>query len=155
MQHRIYRDVRFSNDKTPYKKNFSMSISRSGRKGIWAGYFVSIQPKGRTIIAGGIWQPGKNEMASIRRRIVNDVDSLKSVIEKPEFVELFGPARPDGRGKGERSNVFGHEDMLKTSPQGWTRDHPSIDYLRLRSVAVVHTWVTDFPNLVEFSSRFT
>lgn len=69
---------------------------------------------------------------------MQDVDSLKSVIEEPSFVKHFGPARPDGRGKGARCNVFGHDDMLKVKPKGVEKDHPSIDYLRLRSVAVVH-----------------
>lgn len=72
---------------------------------------------------------------------MQDVDSLKQVIEAPSFVKNFGPARPDGRGKGERCNVFGHDDMLKVRPKGVDKDHPSIDYLKLRSVAVVRKWV--------------
>ncbi|KAJ9097038.1 hypothetical protein QFC20_006280 [Naganishia adeliensis] len=131
--HRIYRDVRFSNDKTPYKKHFSMSISRSGRKGIWAG----LQPRGRSLIAGGVWGPGKNELASIRHAIKTDSSQLRSIISAPDFTKLFGPASPDAKSKGGRCNVFGHDDQLKVAPKGVAKDHKDIDLLKLRSIAVV------------------
>ncbi|GHJ88795.1 hypothetical protein NliqN6_5197 [Naganishia liquefaciens] len=148
--HRIYRDVRFSNDKTPYKKHFSMSISRSGRKGIWAGYFVSVQPRGRSLIAGGIWAPGKNELASIRHAIKTDSSELRNIISAPDFTKLFGPASPDGKGKGARCNVFGHDDQLKVAPKGVAKDHPDIDLLKLRSVAVVKNFRDEEVNSPEF-----
>ncbi|KAG8877903.1 hypothetical protein FRB97_002937 [Tulasnella sp. 331] len=94
--HRIYRDVRFSNDKTPYKTNMSASFSRSGRKGIFAGYHVS--------------------------HILRNPSRLKEVIGAKEFVDVFGPAKPHK--KGERQNVFGSEDTLKVAPKGVDKSHP-------------------------------
>ncbi|GFZ48206.1 hypothetical protein JCM24511_05954 [Saitozyma sp. JCM 24511] len=139
--HRIYRDIRFSSDKTPYKKSFSLSTSRGGRKGIWAGYHLAISPNGNSILASGIWMPGKNEVASIRRQILTDPTRFRETISYPDFVRLFGPPKPHPKGK--RQNVFGHEDALKVAPKGVDKEHKDIDLLKLRSVAVVHRFTDE------------
>ncbi|KAK2462552.1 hypothetical protein APHAL10511_005522 [Amanita phalloides] len=134
--HRIYRDVRFGNDKTPYKGNFSASFSRSGRKGIFAGYHLSVNPGNESIIAAGLWCPGKNELATIRSNILNDSQPLRDVISSPEFESYFGKA--ENPPKGERQNIFGREDELKVAPKGIDKDHHDIDLLKCRSFAVIH-----------------
>ncbi|KAJ3480469.1 hypothetical protein NLI96_g8327 [Meripilus lineatus] len=139
--HRIYRDVRFSNDKTPYKTGFCASFSRSGRKGIFAKYHVRIEPGGNSIIAAGAWQPGKNELATIRNNILRSPKRLKDIISEPAFEKLFGKARPDP--KGGRSSVFGFEDELKTAPKGIDKTHKDIALLKCRSLAVVHKFDDD------------
>ncbi|KAK8850416.1 hypothetical protein IAR55_004334 [Kwoniella newhampshirensis] len=133
--HRFYRDVRFSSDKTPYKRNFSMSTSRGGRKGVFACYHISICPNGKSIMAGGLWQPGKDELASIRSHLLADPQRFRDVIENEEFVKVFGEAKEK---KGKRQNVFGHDDALKVAPKGVEKGHKDIDLLKLRSVAVLH-----------------
>ncbi|KAL7422700.1 hypothetical protein Q5752_001991 [Cryptotrichosporon argae] len=138
--HRIYRDVRFSSDKTPYKKHFSFSTSRSGRKGIWAGYYLAVAP-GHSVIAAGVWMPGKDELAQLRHSFKTQPERFRREIEKPAFVELFGPARPHTKGK--RQNVYGHDDALKVAPKGVDKTHKDIDLLKLRSVAVVHQFKDD------------
>ena len=135
-QHRIYRDVRFSSDKTPYKKSFSFGTSRGGRKGVWAGYYLSISPNSNSILACGVWQPGKNELATIRHHLLTEPERFRAVISSPEFERLFGVAKPHPKGK--RQNVFGHEDALKVAPKGVEKGHKDIDLLKLRTVAVVH-----------------
>ncbi|KAL7284737.1 hypothetical protein ACG7TL_002043 [Trametes sanguinea] len=130
--HRIYRDVRFSNDKTPYKTGFSASYSRSGRKGI----FAHLKPGGESLIAAGAWCPGKNELQTIRNNLLRSSRRLRSVISAPEFEALFGPARPHP--KGARQNIFGLEDELKVAPKGIEKTHKDIDLLKCRSFAVVH-----------------
>ncbi|EDR00070.1 uncharacterized protein LACBIDRAFT_314859 [Laccaria bicolor S238N-H82] len=134
--HRIYRDVRFSNDKTPYKRGFSASFSRSGRKGIFAGYHVSLKPGNESLIAAGSWCPGRSELATIRNNIKNDSRRLRQIISSPEFVKLFGEAKPHP--KGETQNIFGREDELKVAPKGVGKDHKDIDLLKCRSFAVLH-----------------
>lgn len=62
---------------------------------------------------------------------------MRNIISAPDFIKLFGPASPDGKGKGARCNVFGHDDQLKVAPKGVAKDHPDIDLLKLRSIAVV------------------
>ncbi|KAF8153363.1 hypothetical protein B0H34DRAFT_723244 [Crassisporium funariophilum] len=118
--HRIYRDVRFSNDKTPYKKGLSASFSRSGRKGI----FACLKPGNESIIAAGSWCPGRNELATIRINIQRNPNRLRNIISSHEFVNLFGKAKPHP--KGERQNVFGQEDELKVSPKGIDKDHKCV-----------------------------
>jgi len=134
--HRIYRDVRFSNDKTPYKTNFSASFSRSGRKGIFAHYHISISPENGSLIAAGAWCPGKNELLTIRNNIQRSSARLRQIISSTEFTRLFGEARPHPQGL--RRNVFGGEDELKVAPKGVDKNHPDIDLLKCRSLAVVY-----------------
>ncbi|KAG5727342.1 hypothetical protein E4T56_gene12102 [Termitomyces sp. T112] len=135
--HRIYRDVRFSNDKTPYKSNFSASFSRSGRKGIWAG----LQPGGESIVAAGSWCPARNELMNIRINIQRraGADRLREVISAPEFVAYFGEPCPSK--DGSRQNIFGREDELKVAPKGIDKNHRDLDLLKCRSFAVVHRFL--------------
>ncbi|KAG8802227.1 hypothetical protein FRC17_006457, partial [Serendipita sp. 399] len=119
--HRIYRDVRFSNDKTPYKSNFSASFSRTGRKGTFSHYHVSISPKGGSIFAAGVWCPGKNELEQIRSHLKRNAAPLRNLISEPTFESLFGPAKWT---QGKRQSIFGREDQLKVAPKGVAKDHP-------------------------------
>ncbi|KAG9125498.1 hypothetical protein FRC07_007350 [Ceratobasidium sp. 392] len=136
--HRIYRDMRFSNDKTPYKRNFSASTSRSGRKGIFAAF----KPGNESLVAAGVWCPGKNEVQSIRNVILrNHGRRLRQIIAEPSFVKLFGPPKPLATKKGQepkRQSIFGGEDELKVAPAGVNKNHRDIDLLKCRSFAVVH-----------------
>ncbi|KAI5829362.1 hypothetical protein K523DRAFT_320647 [Schizophyllum commune Tattone D] len=133
--HRIYRDIRFSNDKTPYKQGFSASFSRSGRKGTFAGF----KPGNQSIIAAGAWCPGKNELSTIRANIKRNPRRLREIISAPEFVEHFGEPKPQA--EGERSNIFGMEDELKVAPKGVDKNHKDIDLLKCRSFAVVERFL--------------
>ncbi|KAL6298957.1 hypothetical protein BKA93DRAFT_830289 [Sparassis latifolia] len=129
---RIYRDIRFSNDKTPYKTEFSAAFSRSGRKGIFAHF----EPGGNSLLAAGAWCPGKNELATIRNNLLRSSARLRRVIAAPEFVKLFGPPKPNL--KGGRQSIFGGDDELKVAPKGVEKTHKDIDLLKCRSFAVVH-----------------
>lgn len=136
MIHRIYRDVRFSNDKTPYKRGFSATLSRGGRKGIFAKYHICVKPGNESIIAAGLWCPGRNELANIRTNLQRDSRRLRRAISAPKFVEFFG--KPERHPKGQRQSIFGHEDELKVAPKGVAKDHKDIDLLKCRTFAVVH-----------------
>lgn len=68
--------------------------------------------------------------------MLTEPQTFRDVISSPEFVKMFGPAKPDKNGK--RQNVFGHDDALKVAPKGVDKTHKDIDLLKLRSVAVVH-----------------
>ncbi|KAL8286951.1 hypothetical protein RQP46_003957 [Phenoliferia psychrophenolica] len=132
--HRIYRDVRFSNDKTPYKTNFALSLSRTGRKSEkFCLYYLHIAPGGRSVLAAGKWQPGADVLRIIRTAILADPKPLRDALSEPAFVKLFGAPKP-----GSRTSVFGHDDELKNCPKiaGVTKEHPDIDLLKLRSIAV-------------------
>ncbi|KAJ3510472.1 hypothetical protein NLJ89_g4655 [Agrocybe chaxingu] len=139
--HRIYRDIRFSNDKTPYKTNFWSTFSRSGRKGNFAGYHMyvtpylfppttevtsplePVQPGNESLIAAGIWCPARTELNTIRANIQRNSRRLRRIISSPEFVEHFGKAEPHPKGK--QQNIFGQDGELKTAPKGVDKDHKS------------------------------
>ncbi|KAG2102552.1 uncharacterized protein F5147DRAFT_581041 [Suillus discolor] len=131
--HRIYRDVRFSNDKTPYKKGLSASFSRSGRKGIFAFF----KPGDESVIAAGAWCPAKNELSTLRNHLLRSTPAAKTlhtILASKAFTTHFGPPRPHPN--GDRQGVFGHEDELKVAPKGVDKNHKDIALLKCRSLAV-------------------
>ncbi|KIY53899.1 hypothetical protein FISHEDRAFT_32138, partial [Fistulina hepatica ATCC 64428] len=149
--HRIYRDIRFSNDKTPYKTGFAASFSRSGRKGIFAGCEYHLKPGNQSLIAAGTWCPGKNELATIRSNIQINSTRLRETISAAEFVQYFGEPRPHP--KGRRQNIFGMDDELKVAPKGVDKNHQDIDLLKCRSFAVMHRFLDSEVLSADFTRR--
>ena len=122
---RIYRDVRFSNDKSPYKTNFGAHITGASKKSelhSQAGYYIHIEPGG-SFLAGGAYQPTGKWMKAIRQEIDKNADELKQIINSKSFKNTFG----DMEGK-----------KLKTSPRDYPSDHPEIELLRYKSFLAVH-----------------
>lgn len=113
--YRIYRDTRFSNDKTPYKTFFSALISPTGRHCERACYYFH-QGIDETALYGGIWCPDAKTLKKLRKAIIDNVDEFRSIVETPEIERHF----PGWWGR-----------QLKTAPKGYDRDHPDIDLLRL------------------------
>lgn len=120
---RIYRDIRFSKNKTPYKNNFGVSLPTNGSKLGGVEYYVQIQP-GKSFIAGGYWMPEAEHLKAIRQEIDYNADDLKKIIDAPHFVKLFGE--------------FRKQDQLKTVPRDYTADNENIDLLKLKSFIVSH-----------------
>jgi uncharacterized protein (TIGR02453 family) len=117
--YRIYRDVRFSNDKSPYKTNFGTHICKNGRKSGNPGYYFHIQP-GECFLSGGIYMPHPDVLKAIRNEIYYHTDDLLEIIEAPEFKKTFD---------------FFDEDKLKTNPKGFPKEFEHIDLLRHKSFA--------------------
>ena len=86
---RIYRDIRFSKNKTPYKNNFGISIPTKGLKAGRAEYYLQISP-GNSFIAGGYWMPEKDHLKAIRQEIDYNANDLKKIVDDAEFIKLFG-----------------------------------------------------------------
>ena len=120
---RIYRDIRFSKNKTPYKNNFGISLPTQGSKLGGVEYYLQIQP-GKSFIAGGYWMPEAEHLKAIRQEIDYNAADLKKIIDDNEFINLFGE--------------FRKQDQLKTTPKGYDADNENIDLLRLKSFIVVH-----------------
>ena len=120
---RIYKDVRFSKDKSPYKTNFGASINKGGRKVPYAGYYVHIDPK-ENFLGSGLYMPLPDRLLAVRNKITADYKSLKKILENKEFKKNFG-----GLWQG---------DALKTAPKGFDKEHPAIDYLKLKSFIAGH-----------------
>lgn len=141
--YRIYRDVRFSNDKTPYKTNLMASFSRGGRKGPFAGYHVLIKPGGRSFFAAGRWQPEREDLSVIRQHILDDTPearALKAAVSQPDFVKWYGAPKGQLKKGAQRSSLWGCDDELKVAPKiaGVDKTHKDIDWLKLRSFVVIH-----------------
>jgi uncharacterized protein (TIGR02453 family) len=115
---RIYRDVRFSKNKSPYKTSMGAYISPGGKKSDAAGYYLHIEPGG-TFLAGGKWMPEAEELRKIRQEIDYNGKDLKKILNGKKFKETFGGMDP--------------EHALKTTPKNYTKDHPDIELLRLTS----------------------
>lgn len=118
---RIYRDIRFSPDPTPYKSHFSAAWSRTGRKGPYAGYYVQVQPKG-SFVGAGVWHPEAAPMALMRMDVDNKSHRIKEVLMGADMRREF----LGGIGRDEKKAVkafvgMNMENMLKTKPKVWFR----------------------------------
>jgi uncharacterized protein (TIGR02453 family) len=118
--HRIYRDTRFSKEKTPYKTNWSGSFSRATKK-LRGGYYFHIEP-GNSFVAGGFWGPEANDLKRIREEIGHDSAPMRKILKSKGFKETFG-------------TLVG--EQLKSAPQGFTSDHKDIDLLRFKQFLLV------------------
>lgn len=116
---RIFRDVRFSNEKTPYKTNMGSFIASGGRKSIYAGYYIHIEP-GASFIGGGSYCPQPDALKALRTEIYDNAEEFKSIIFKESFVSCFPEM---------------YDDKLKTAPKGFPKDFPEIDLLKYKSYA--------------------
>lgn len=123
---RIYRDVRFSKDKSPYKKNLSAAFSSEGKGLSTPGYYFHIQPNGESFVGIGLFQPMPDKLAKIRQEIDYNGDKLKKVFSDKKFKKNY--------------SKFWDEDKLKTMPKGYPKDHPNIEWLKLKSFIVVHNF---------------
>lgn len=122
---RIYRDVRFSKDKSPYKNNFGIGISSKGKGNDGPGYYIHIQP-GQSFIAGGYWMPQAEHLKAIRQEIDYNTEDFLNIIEDKSFKNYFGD--------------LDQNEKLKTSPKGYDLDHPYIEILKLKSFTVTHSF---------------
>lgn len=115
---RIYRDVRFSRDKRPYKEAAGVHFRHAAGKDVHApGFYLHLAP-GEVFAALGIWGPGSKELLAIRQEIVRDPDTWTSITQNPDFLNVF-------------SEGFEHE-KLKRAPKGFDPNHPLIEDLRCK-----------------------
>lgn len=113
---RIYRDIRFSNDKTPFKCHRSVNWIRSGaeRRG---GYYMRIKP-GENLIGIGFFAPEKDDLLRIRKELEVDAQELRDIIEEMAFKNIWGTFQGES---------------LKTAPRNFDKDHPDIDLIRFKN----------------------
>lgn len=110
---RIYRDVRFSSDKTPYNPHFAGSFQRAGAR-LRGGYYLRIRP-GESFIAAGFWQPSPPDLLRIRRELELDAGFFRNCLNDPALKKVWGPI------KGE---------TVLTAPKGFDRSDPNLDLIR-------------------------
>ncbi|HZY78006.1 MAG TPA: DUF2461 domain-containing protein [Cyclobacteriaceae bacterium] len=120
---RIYRDVRFSKDKRPYKTNMGAGFSPHGKMEQEPGYYLHIEP-GKSFIAGGLYMPDPANLARIRQEIDYNAPRLLKILNDKKFKAFY---------KG-----LDEWDKLKTMPKGYAKDHPHIELLKNKSFIVTH-----------------
>ncbi len=119
---RIFRDVRFSKDKSPYKVNMGGFMSKGGRKGFHSGYYVHIEP-GKSFLGGGVYMPPTDVLKKIRQEIMYNVDEYKKIINNAAFKKIF--TQMEG-------------DKLKRPPKDFPSDFPDIELLKYKSYVVLN-----------------
>jgi uncharacterized protein (TIGR02453 family) len=117
---RINRDVRFAKDKSPYKNNFGASINRGGKKSVYAGYYFHCQP-GEAFVGGGLWVPMPPDLKKVRQEIDYCFTEFKKILSSKQFKKVFGDNNKDA------------EVSLVKVPQGFDKDNPAIEYIKLKS----------------------
>ena len=119
---RIYRDTRFSHDKTPYKTHFGVFIaSAGGRKSQRAGYYLHLDPAG-CFVAVGVWCPEPILLKALRQSVYDNIDELNEIRSNPDFSRYF--------------TAFFEEDKLKNVPSGFPKDFPDAELLKLKHYLV-------------------
>ena len=119
---RIYRDVRFSKDKRPYKNNLGASVNPKGKKDISPGYYIHIEPN-NSFVAGGMWMPSAPELAKIRQEIDYNLNEFTKITNDKNFKKIVG--------------TLNQNDKLVNIPKGFPKDHKGIEFLKLKSFIAV------------------
>ncbi|KAI6082932.1 hypothetical protein F4821DRAFT_245784 [Hypoxylon rubiginosum] len=134
---RIYRDIRFSNDPTPYKPHYSAAWSRTGRKGPYACYYVHVEP-GKCMVGGGLWHPDAPSLAKLRASVDERPHRIRRVLTNPAFRKTFLPGAKTGSEKAVVTAfaAANKENALKTKPKGFNPDHRDIELLKLRNYTI-------------------
>lgn len=120
---RIYRDVRFSKDKTPYKTHFAGSFSRLGTH-LRGGYYLHLKPEG-SFLATGFWAPNKEDLFRIRKELEMDASEFRNVINQKTLKDIWGGLKGD---------------TVKTAPKGFEKEHADIDLIKHKQFIFVRNF---------------
>jgi uncharacterized protein (TIGR02453 family) len=121
---RIYRDVRFSKDKSPYKTNMGATFSAGGKLMNKPGYYLHIEPGNKSFVASGLYMPAPEHIAKVRQEIDYNGKTLEGIFKSKSFKKYY-----------HGFDVF---DQLKKAPKGYAPDHPHIEWIKMRSFIVTH-----------------
>ncbi len=135
---RIYRDVRFSKDKTPYKTHFGMAFKRT-KPMLRGGYYLHLAPK-NNFLACGFWGPEPADLNRIRKEFEIDANEFRSITKNNEFYNIWG-------------ELEGEE--LKTAPKGFDKNHPNIDLIRKKQYIFTHHFDAKESTEIDFDQRLS
>lgn len=125
---RIYRDIRFSKDKSPYKNHFGALLSKNGKKGMaGAGYYFQIKP-GNSIICGGVFHPDSGMLGNLRDKINGNFKKFTGIMNQPDFKKYFKEV------EGEK---------LKNVPRGFDKESPAAEFLKMKEFIAVTRFSDD------------
>jgi len=138
---RLYRDIRFSNDKTPFKTYFGAYIVKGGKKSGYSGYYFHLEPD-NFFIAGGIYEPLPQALKEIREEIYANPDEILNILNEKKFKETY-------------QNIWG--EKLKNPPKGFDKSFEHIDLLKFKSYASFHQLTNDeiySPNFLDILKNY-
>ena len=124
---RINRDVRFSKNKAPYKNNMGASIKAGGKKSLTAGYYIHLEPGGKSFVGGGLYMPDAGIVGKIRQEIDYNYAEFLKIVQNKKFVAQYGGLD------------FSEGMSLLREPKGYEKENPAITYIKLKS------WVATAP----------
>lgn len=132
--YRIYRDIRFSSDKSPYERHIGGYINAKGKKSNHCGYYIHLEP-GNCMLAGGSWCLPANVLKAVRQSVYDNIDEFRAIVEAPAFRRYFP--------------VIG-EEHLKTLPKGFPKDFPYPQYLCCKDYSVSYRVSDNFFEVPDF-----
>ena len=121
---RIYRDVRFSKNKLPYKTHFGGSFHRT-KPELRGGYYLHLAPENESFIATGFWDPSKEDLLRIRKEFETDSEDIRALMDTPAFKAVWGTVQGD---------------ELKSAPRGFDKQDPNIDLIRKKQFIFVRKY---------------
>jgi uncharacterized protein (TIGR02453 family) len=124
---RIYKDVRFSKDKSPYKINLGAGYSRT-KPALRGGYYIHIVPN-NSFVGGGFWSPNNEDLLRIRKEFEADTTAINKITSSDTFIKYFGEL------KGEEG--------VKTAPKGFDKNHPAIDLIKKKQFIVMRKFMDE------------
>jgi len=134
--YRIYRDVRFSPDKRPYKGYFSGVIGRGGRHTVRSCYYVHFEPD-QLMLCGGIWWPQKDILDRLRHLIDAEGEEFLSIVNNPSIADHYR----------------WQSASLKTMPKGFDREHPLSQYIKMKEYILVRNLTPDYFDCDDWVTR--
>lgn len=137
--YRIYRDVRFSSDKSPYKTHFGAFMAAGGRKNGMGGYYIHLDAT-QSFLGGGIYQPEPDKLKKIRKEIFDFPEDIKKILENPGFKNHF--------------RLY-EKDKLKRPPKGYSDDFELIETLKLKHFIASYEFSDDSVSNADFSQTVT
>jgi uncharacterized protein (TIGR02453 family) len=125
--YRIYKDIRFSKDKSPYKTNLGAGYSRT-KPLLRGGYYVHLE-QNNSFVGGGFWSPNNEDLFRIRKEFEADTSDLEKIISEKKFIKFFGELRG--------------EDGVKSAPKGFDKNHPAIDLIKKKQFVVMRKFTDE------------
>ncbi|BDU23454.1 DUF2461 domain-containing protein [Flavobacterium sp. GSB-24] len=139
---RINRDIRFSKDKSPYKSHLGVWMSAGAKGANRSGYYVHIE-KGASFIAGGFYSPDAEDLKKVRKEIAFFYDDLHEILNNKDFKKEFG------------SLDINENNSLKSMPRGYEKDHPAIEFLKLKSFTATQVYDISEVTQKDFVSKMS
>jgi uncharacterized protein (TIGR02453 family) len=124
---RIYNDVRFSKDKSPYKVNFGVGYSRT-KPLLRGGYYIHLEPN-NSFVGGGFWAPNKDDLFRIRKEFESSTTEIDKIISNKMFQKYF--------------KELSGQDGVKTAPKGFDKNHPAIDLIKKKQYVILRKFTDD------------